>query len=213
MRTEEQVLIAMFEALIPWYEAHKRELPWRQDREPYHVWLSEIMLQQTRVEAVKEYYRRFVTALPTIPDLAEAPEEQILKLWEGLGYYNRARNLKKAASLLVERYDGRLPADYDLLLSLPGIGRYTAGAIASIAYGLAEPAVDGNVLRVHVGSVDHPMLPEHFIEWVYVQTEHGGQRKALKPGDAPEVSFCLGDDKATAVYAYCNLHGLWMTEL
>ena len=81
MRTEEQVLIAMFEALIPWYEAHKRELPWRQDREPYHVWLSEIMLQQTRVEAVKEYYRRFVTALPTIPDLAEAPEEQILKLW------------------------------------------------------------------------------------------------------------------------------------
>ena len=100
MRTEEQVLIAMFEALIPWYEAHKRELPWRQDREPYHVWLSEIMLQQTRVEAVKEYYRRFVTALPTIPDLAEAPEEQILKLWEGLGYYNRVRNLQKAAQTI-----------------------------------------------------------------------------------------------------------------
>lgn len=96
MRTEEQVLIAMFEALIPWYEAHKRELPWRQDKEPYHVWLSEIMLQQTRVEAVKEYYRRFLTALPTIADLAEAPEEQILKLWEGLGYYNRVRNLQKA---------------------------------------------------------------------------------------------------------------------
>ena len=97
MRTEEQVLNAMFEALIPWYEAHKRELPWRKDKEPYHVWLSEIMLQQTRVEAVKEYYRRFLTALPTIADLAEAPEEQILKLWEGLGYYNRVRNLQKAA--------------------------------------------------------------------------------------------------------------------
>lgn len=106
MRTEEQVLIAMFEALIPWYEAHKRELPWRQDREPYHVWLSEIMLQQTRVEAVKEYYRRFVTALPTIPDLAEAPEEQILKLWEGLGYYNRVRNLQKAAQTICAEYTG-----------------------------------------------------------------------------------------------------------
>ncbi len=149
MRTEEQVLIAMFEALIPWYEAHKRELPWRQDREPYHVWLSEIMLQQTRVEAVKEYYRRFVTALPTIPDLAEAPEEQILKLWEGLGYYNRVRNLQKAAQTICADYTGVFPSEYAQIRSLSGIGDYTAGAIASICFDAPTPAVDGNVLRVY----------------------------------------------------------------
>lgn len=149
MRTEEQVLIAMFEALIPWYEAHKRELPWRQDREPYHVWLSEIMLQQTRVEAVKEYYRRFVTALPTIPDLAEAPEEQILKLWEGLGYYNRVRNLQKAAQTICAEYTGVFPSEYVQIRSLSGIGDYTAGAIASICFDAPTPAVDGNVLRVY----------------------------------------------------------------
>ena len=149
MRTEEQVLIAMFEALIPWYEAHKRELPWRQDREPYHVWLSEIMLQQTRVEAVKEYYRRFVTALPTIPDLAEAPEEQILKLWEGLGYYNRVRNLQKAAQTICAEYTGVFPSEYAQILRLSGSGDFTAGAIASICFDAPTPAVDGNVLRVY----------------------------------------------------------------
>ena len=149
MRTEEQVLNAMFEALIPWYEAHKRELPWRKDKEPYHVWLSEIMLQQTRVEAVKEYYRRFVTALPTIPDLAEAPEEQILKLWEGLGYYNRVRNLQKAAQTICADYTGVFPSEYAQIRSLSGIGDYTAGAIASICFDAPTPAVDGNVLRVY----------------------------------------------------------------
>lgn len=149
MRTEEQVLIAMFEALIPWYEAHKRELPWRQDKEPYHVWLSEIMLQQTRVEAVKEYYRRFLTALPMIADLAEAPEEQILKLWEGLGYYNRVRNLQKAAQTICADYAGVFPSEYAQIRSLSGIGDYTAGAIASICFDAPTPAVDGNVLRVY----------------------------------------------------------------
>lgn len=149
MRTEEQVLIAMFEALIPWYEAHKRELPWRQDKEPYHVWLSEIMLQQTRVEAVKEYYRRFLTTLPTIADLAEAPEEQILKLWEGLGYYNRVRNLQKAAQTICADYSGVFPSEYAQIRSLSGIGDYTAGAIASICFDAPTPAVDGNVLRVY----------------------------------------------------------------
>lgn len=149
MRTEEQVLIAMFEALIPWYEAHKRELPWRQDKEPYHVWLSEIMLQQTRVEAVKEYYRRFLTTLPTIADLAEAPEEQILKLWEGLGYYNRVRNLQKAAQTICADYAGVFPSEYVQIRSLSGIGDYTAGAIASICFDAPTPAVDGNVLRVY----------------------------------------------------------------
>ena len=149
MRTEEQVLIAMFEALIPWYEAHKRELPWRKDKEPYHVWLSEIMLQQTRVEAVKEYYWRFLTALPTIADLAEAPEEQILKLWEGLGYYNRVRNLQKAAQRICADYAGVFPSEYAQIRSLSGIGDYTAGAIASICFDAPTPAVDGNVLRVY----------------------------------------------------------------
>ena len=143
------MLIAMFEALIPWYEAHKRELPWRQDKEPYHVWLSEIMLQQTRVEAVKEYYRRFLTTLPTIADLAEAPEEQILKLWEGLGYYNRVRNLQKAAQTICADYAGVFPSEYAQIRSLSGIGDYTAGAIASICFAAPTPAVDGNVLRVY----------------------------------------------------------------
>lgn len=139
---------AFVEPLCTWYEKNKRSMPWRDDATPYHVWLSEIMLQQTRIEAVKAYYARFIERLPDVWALAEVPEEELLKLWEGLGYYNRARNLQKAAKLVVERYEGTLPADYDLLLELPGIGNYTAGAIASIAYGVAAPAVDGNVLRV-----------------------------------------------------------------
>lgn len=123
-------------------------MPWREEATPYHVWLSEIMLQQTRIEAAWAYYERFTARLPDVKALAEVSEEELLKLWEGLGYYNRARNLQKAACLVMERYDGKLPADYDLLLELPGIGSYTAGAIASIAYGIPAPAVDGNVLRV-----------------------------------------------------------------
>ena len=147
MRTEEQVLIAMFEALIPWYEAHKRELPWRQDREPYHVWLSEIMLQQTRVEAVKEYYRAFRYGTSGRSRIvAEAPEEQILKLWEGLGYYNRVRNLQKAAQTICAEYTGVFPSEYAQIRSLSGIGDYTAGAIASICFDAPTPAVDGNVI-------------------------------------------------------------------
>ncbi|MBR6230076.1 MAG: A/G-specific adenine glycosylase [Eubacterium sp.] len=134
--------------LLLWYRENKRSLPWREAPSPYHTWISEIMLQQTRIEAVKEYYRRFLTRLPAISDLAEITEDELLKLWEGLGYYSRARNLKKAAIRVEEEYDGELPADFEQLRSLPGIGNYTAGAIASIAYGLPEPAVDGNVLRV-----------------------------------------------------------------
>ncbi|WP_455715118.1 A/G-specific adenine glycosylase [Anaerosporobacter sp.] len=134
--------------LVDWYEANSRILPWRLDSTPYHVWISEIMLQQTRVEAVRGYYDRFLTALPTIEDLANASEEVLLKLWEGLGYYSRVRNLQKAAKVVVEEYDGKLPASYKELLKLPGIGSYTAGAIASIAYGIPVAAVDGNVLRI-----------------------------------------------------------------
>ena len=148
MKNDEYSLEALAEPLCLWYEKNKRSMPWRDDATPYHVWLSEIMLQQTRIEAVKEYYHRFTERLPDVASLAEVPEEELMKLWEGLGYYNRARNLQKTARLVMERYDGQLPASYDLLLELPGIGSYTAGAIASIAYGIAAPAVDGNVLRV-----------------------------------------------------------------
>lgn len=134
--------------LLHWFEYNKRILPWREDPTPYHVWVSEIMLQQTRVEAVKGYYDRFLACLPDIKALAEADEETLLKLWEGLGYYNRVRNMQKAARIVVEQYGGELPADYEKIRALPGIGDYTAGAIASIAFGLPYPAVDGNVLRV-----------------------------------------------------------------
>ena len=136
------------DALLNWYYHHARILPWREEPTPYRVWISEIMLQQTRVEAVKPYYDRFMETLPTIEALAEVEDEILMKLWEGLGYYNRARNLKKTAQIVVEQYDGIMPADYEALLTLPGIGEYTAGAIGSIAYGLPVPAVDGNVLRV-----------------------------------------------------------------
>lgn len=134
--------------LLAWYDGNRRILPWREEPTPYHVWLSEIMLQQTRVEAVKSYYDRFLRRLPDIRDLAVVEEETLLKLWEGLGYYNRARNLKKAAIQIMEEHGGMMPDDYESLLKLSGIGSYTAGAIASIAFGRPEPAVDGNVLRV-----------------------------------------------------------------
>ncbi len=134
--------------LVTWYEAHGRELPWRVERDAYKIWISEIMLQQTRIEAVKPYFARFMEALPTLESLANVEEERLLKLWEGLGYYSRARNLKKCAMTVMEQYGGQLPADYEALKKLPGIGPYTAGAIGSLAYGLAVPAVDGNVLRV-----------------------------------------------------------------
>lgn len=148
VENKEYELGALAEPLCTWYAKNKRSMPWREDASPYHVWLSEIMLQQTRIEAAWAYYERFTARLPDVRALAKVPEEELLKLWEGLGYYNRARNLQKAARLVVERFDGKLPADYDLLLELPGIGSYTAGAIASIAYGIPAPAVDGNVLRV-----------------------------------------------------------------
>ncbi len=134
--------------LLAWYDAGRRILPWREEPTPYHVWLSEIMLQQTRVEAVKPYYDRFLQYLPDIESLAAVEEEQLLKLWEGLGYYNRARNLKKSAMQIMTEYGGEMPPEYEQLIKLAGIGSYTAGAIASIAFQKAVPAVDGNVLRI-----------------------------------------------------------------
>lgn len=136
------------EPLLFWYASHARVLPWREDVTPYRIWVSEIMLQQTRVEAVKPYFERFMTALPTVQALAECEEDTLLKLWEGLGYYNRVRNMQAAAQEIMTSYGSELPADFEKLLSLKGIGRYTAGAIASIAYGIPVPAVDGNVLRI-----------------------------------------------------------------
>lgn len=146
--TEKDILFHAVQPLLNWYRDNKRSLPWREDPVPYHIWISEIMLQQTRVEAVKEYYRRFLDELPDIASLAAVQEERLLKLWEGLGYYNRARNLKKSAIMIMEKYQGNMPDAYEELLKLPGIGAYTAGAIASIAFGEDVPAVDGNVLRV-----------------------------------------------------------------
>ena len=144
----EHILTDLPRVLLPWYRVNRRDLPWRQDREPYHIWLSEIMLQQTRVEAVKGYYTRFLSVLPTIEALSACDDDLLHKLWEGLGYYSRVRNLKKAAGVIMDRHGGVFPKTYEEIITLPGIGEYTAGAICSIAYDLPTPAVDGNVLRV-----------------------------------------------------------------
>lgn len=149
MREEKIVqLKQLVEPLLAWYDIYARTLPFRLEGNPYSIWISEIMLQQTRMEAVIEYYNRFIKELPTVKDLAEVEEDRLLKLWEGLGYYNRARNLKKAAVMIVEEYNEVVPDTVEELLKLPGIGPYTAGAIASIAYQKKAVAVDGNVLRV-----------------------------------------------------------------
>ena len=139
---------SLIEKLLVWNDENRRILPWREDPSPYHVWLSEIMLQQTRVEAVRGYYARFLAAVPDIPSLAAAPDDVLLKLWQGLGYYSRVRNMKKAAAAVCEMYGGELPHTYEALVKLPGIGAYTAAAIASIAFGESVPAVDGNLIRI-----------------------------------------------------------------
>ena len=178
------------EPLIEWFEQEKRILPWRsnclnENPKPYYVWISEIMLQQTRVEAVKEYFYRFTKELPDIKALAEVEEDKLLKLWEGLGYYNRARNLQKSAKIIVEEYGGQLPKDYNALLRLPGIGSYTAGAIASQAYGLSEPAVDGNVLRV----AKRLACSYDDISKVSVKKELEGQLKKIMPSEVKEGQY------------------------
>ena len=207
-------------ALLPWFEENKRDLPWRQDREPYHIWLSEIMLQQTRVEAVKGYYARFLQALPTIESLANADDELLHKLWEGLGYYSRVRNLKKAAGLIMEHHGSVFPEKYEDVLALPGIGTYTAGAVCSIAFGQKKAAVDGNVLRV-VSRLTENATPiddsaykrevQRALEAVYPE-EAGGFTQALmelgatvcgpnwKPrcGECPCRGFCGGALHGTA---------------
>ena len=141
-------LAAMVRPLLDWYDVNRRTLPWRGTGDPYRVLVSEIMLQQTRVAAVIPYYLRWMEELPDVESLAGVSEERLMKLWQGLGYYNRARNLQKAARMVVDAFSGRFPEEYEDLLRLPGVGDYTAGAVASIAFGKRVPAVDGNVLRV-----------------------------------------------------------------
>ncbi len=178
--------------LLAWYDKGRRILPWRESPTPYHVWLSEIMLQQTRVEAVKPYYDRFLKELPDIRALSEAEEEKLLKLWEGLGYYNRVRNLQKAAKQIMEEYGGEMPAQWEELCKLPGIGSYTAGAVSSIAYGKKAPAVDGNVLRV----LSRVMLDERNI--LDAKVKKSVERELLfvipdeRPGDFNQAMMELG---------------------
>lgn len=178
--------------LLTWYDKNRRILPWREEPAPYRVWVSEIMLQQTRVEAVKPYFERFMKSLPDIKSLAEAKEEELLKLWEGLGYYNRVRNLQKAAVQMMERYGARMPEEYEELRTLSGIGSYTAGAVASIAYGKAVPAVDGNVLRV-ISRVcmDEGLITDAKVK-KSVETDLLGVIPAKRPGDFNQAMMEIG---------------------
>lgn len=145
---EEDKILSFRQKLLTWYDANKRDLPWRRSKNPYHIWVSEIMLQQTRVDTVIPYYERFLDWFPTVESLANAPEERLLKAWEGLGYYSRVRNMQTAAQQIMNEFEGKFPSTYEGISSLKGIGPYTAGAISSIAFNLPQPAVDGNVMRV-----------------------------------------------------------------
>ena len=207
-------------AILPWYHTAKRELPWRQTKEPYRVWLSEIMLQQTRVEAVKGYYARFLEALPTVEALASCDDEQLHKLWEGLGYYSRVRNLKKAAQEIITKHAGKFPRKYEQVLALPGIGEYTAGAICSICFDAPTPAVDGNVLRVasrlldDATPIDLPdqkrkirealqaVYPSQAGDFTQALMELGatlcGPNRKPECGKCPCKDFCLGYIRGTA---------------
>ncbi len=202
--------------LLPWFYENKRDLPWRADTDAYHVWLSEIMLQQTRVEAVKAYYLRFLQQLPTLSDLAACDDERLNKLWEGLGYYSRVRNLKKTAQIVVERYGGEFPRDHDVLLSLPGIGAYTAGAVCSIAFGQKRAAVDGNVLRVYTRLL-HDETP---IDQAAFKSAVATRLEAVYPPQAGDFTQALMELGATVCgpnrearcdicpcRAFCRAHG------
>lgn len=178
--------------LLKWYDTKRRILPWREEPTPYRVWVSEIMLQQTRVEAVKPYFERFMKALPDIKALAETDEETLLKLWEGLGYYNRVRNLQKAAIQVMQDYGGQMPAHYEELLTLKGIGSYTAGAISSIAFNKVHPAVDGNVLRVLARiRKDERLITDSKVKAI-VEQELVAVMPADRPGDFNQAMMELG---------------------
>lgn len=209
--------------LLEWYEQNARVLPWRNNPNPYHVWLSEIMLQQTRVVAVLDYYRRFLEELPTIAHLATCPEEKLMKLWQGLGYYNRARNLQKAAIQIMEQFDGVFPSTYEHILSLSGIGEYTAGAIASSVFELPHPAVDGNVLRVvarytgNSGDITTSSMKKYVTQWVMTHLPEKEVRPynqglmelgatVCLPNGAPSCGICPVVDTC-----YCGGNESWKT--
>lgn len=207
-------LAAIPKLLLEWYDRNRRILPWREDPAPYRVWVSEIMLQQTRVEAVKPYFERFISALPDIRALAEAPEEQLLKLWEGLGYYNRVRNLRRAAVQIVSEYGGEMPGEYEDLLRLTGIGSYTAGAISSIAFGRKVPAVDGNVLRVLARvRKDERLITDGKVK-AAVEEELAEIMPKDRPGDfnqaMMEIGACVCIPGGTPRCDVCPLSGLCM---
>ena len=191
---EEEKIASFREKLLAWYDANKRDLPWRRTQDPYKIWISEIMLQQTRVDTVIPYYERFLDWFPTIEDLANAQEEKLLKAWEGLGYYSRVRNMQKAAQQMMENHGGVFPSSYEEISKLKGIGPYTAGAIASIAFGLAEPAVDGNVMRVlaRLFEVDYdigvPTNRKIFQAMMEILID------PVRPGDFNQALMDLGSD-------------------
>jgi A/G-specific adenine glycosylase len=187
-------IVGLRDALLAWYAEHQRDLPWRRTRDPYAVWVSEIMLQQTRVAAAIPYYQRWMQQFPTVAALAEAALDDVLKLWEGLGYYSRARNLHRAARQLAREHNCQLPRSADRLAKLPGIGRYTAGAIASIAFGLDEPVLDGNVVRVLTRvfriEKDPRKAPVREELWTLA-------RRLIPPGRASELNQAMMDLGAT----------------
>ena len=191
---EEEKIASFREKLLAWYDANKRDLPWRRTQDPYKIWISEIMLQQTRVDTVIPYYERFLDWFPTIEDLANAQEEKLLKAWEGLGYYSRVRNMQKAAQQIMENHGGVFPSSYEEISKLKGIGPYTAGAIASIAFALPEPAVDGNVMRVlaRLFEVDYdigiPANRKIFQAMMEILIDPD------RPGDFNQVLMDLGSD-------------------
>ncbi len=217
---KQNILTQLPGALLPWYRAQHRQMPWRETKDPYCIWLSEIMLQQTRVEAVKGYYARFLAALPTVKDLANCPDDALHKLWEGLGYYSRVRNLKKAARVICDDCGGAFPRKYEDVLALPGVGEYTAGAICSIAFGQRTPAVDGNVLRVvsRLWADDTPIdlpaqkravrsalaecYPAEAGDFTQALMELGatlcGPNRKPECGVCPCRTFCLGHLRGTA---------------
>ena len=191
---KQQRLNAMAEPLLTWYDRNKRDLPWRGTRDPYKVWVSEIMLQQTRVAAVLPYYRRWMEVLPDVEALAAVEEERLMRLWQGLGYYSRARNLQKAAQVVMAKHGGRFPDTYEALIELPGVGDYTAGAVASIAFGRPVPAVDGNVLRVAARVAD---IRDNIMDTKVRKAFRAWMEAAMPPGRPGEYNQALMDLGAT----------------
>ena len=191
---EEDKILSFRQKLLAWYDENKRDLPWRRSKNPYHIWVSEIMLQQTRVDTVIPYYERFLDWFPTVESLANAPEERLLKAWEGLGYYSRVRNMQTAAQQIMSEFEGKFPSTYEGISSLKGIGPYTAGAISSIAFNLPQPAVDGNVMRVlaRLFEVNHdignPSNRKIFQAMMEVLIDHD------RPGDFNQALMDLGSD-------------------